>query len=975
MARSKPSAKKAKSRNLDAFAIAQQEESTARIRIRPSRLGVIEEDARDGSVHAATAQQVEDHPAKRRRTRGLETFSDEDDADGDSDGMKWHLGVDGDDEDSDLDSDEAMGESDEEKFEGFAFRGSKVQFLKRPVHTNDPGDMASADGIDLLESSSESTGLEHQDNSMDEDDLGEDAVDLATALDMEEEYERKKKQTHRGSSESVPQVLRLTQATASDSSLSDSETSESEDEHSTLSVSDDEDSIQNHSRLKSFVHGLERLSPTNAPSRRSQPPVVMEEPSEYGLASSQKLTIADLLPAVKEPRLRESLKQLHSSERKGSKVATKGIPGKLEPPLAKRQQDRLDREAAYEKTKETLSRWVDTVKRNRRAEHISFPLSNPDSLAGLGTNQLMPTSQSEAFTPLESMIHSIMRESGLASNNDPLSEDNVQAFEELQEKKIPIEEVQIRRAELRKARDLMFREEVRARRIKKIKSKAYRRVHRKERDKNAREERAALVAADAVNSEEERMKKDRQRAEERMGARHKESRWAKGIKAVGRTSWDADARLGVNELARKDDELRRRIEGKDATQSDGSVIDSSDQESSDDVDVDQYDEVEMLKMKQKLGELEAADQANPSHSRLDSMPFMRKAELARRAVNKADIDETRRILIGEGGNSGEESKSMAETGGRRRYGLRQQTQSEREPGADDKGEFEEPMSADDAEPERPTEEQPSESIPDMLRQRVLNIKKVTTKHIDDRKKEKVVSSNTDNPWLSGPRKPTTELATDEAIISTQALLPDQKASRSNSKSRQLAPKRTVVSQPTMEHLTSLSDSEDETTPGSSAHEQLSSQRNEELVRMAFAGDDVFEAFADEKKVTVDEEGDQIVDATLPGWGSWIGAGISKKEKRRTGHHKTKIGIKGVDPNKRKDAKLDRVIINEKRLKKNTKYLASELPHPFESREQYERSLRLPLGPEWTTKTTFQDAIKPRILLKQGIIRPMEKPIA
>jgi len=62
------------------------------------------------------------------------------------------------------------------------------------------------------------------------------------------------------------------------------------------------------------------------------------------------------------------------------------------------------------------------------------------------------------------------------------------------------------------------------------------------------------------------------------------------------------------------------------------------------------------------------------------------------------------------------------------------------------------------------------------------------------------------------------------------------------------------------------------------------------------------------------------------------------------------------------------------VRKNAKYLASTLPHPFESRAQYERSLRLPVGPEWTTKETFQAATKPRVLVKQGIIRPMQRPV-
>lgn len=62
------------------------------------------------------------------------------------------------------------------------------------------------------------------------------------------------------------------------------------------------------------------------------------------------------------------------------------------------------------------------------------------------------------------------------------------------------------------------------------------------------------------------------------------------------------------------------------------------------------------------------------------------------------------------------------------------------------------------------------------------------------------------------------------------------------------------------------------------------------------------------------------------------------------------------------------------LQKNNKYLASQLPHTFENSAQYERSLRLPVGPEWVTKKTHQDAVKPKVIIKQGIIAPMAKPL-
>ncbi len=62
------------------------------------------------------------------------------------------------------------------------------------------------------------------------------------------------------------------------------------------------------------------------------------------------------------------------------------------------------------------------------------------------------------------------------------------------------------------------------------------------------------------------------------------------------------------------------------------------------------------------------------------------------------------------------------------------------------------------------------------------------------------------------------------------------------------------------------------------------------------------------------------------------------------------------------------------INQNDKYLSSSLPFPFENREQFERSLRLPIGQEWVTKESFQDSTKPRVIIKQGIITPMSKPM-
>jgi U3 small nucleolar RNA-associated protein 14 len=90
----------------------------------------------------------------------------------------------------------------------------------------------------------------------------------------------------------------------------------------------------------------------------------------------------------------------------------------------------------------------------------------------------------------------------------------------------------------------------------------------------------------------------------------------------------------------------------------------------------------------------------------------------------------------------------------------------------------------------------------------------------------------------------------------------------------------------------------------------------ELVKMAFAGDNVVQEFKREKKQIAEEDDDQVIDQTLPGWGSWAGSGLTKKQKNQNARRKkTLLTVKGVSKDQRKDAKLDKVIISERRDKK------------------------------------------------------------
>nr|KAK5444972.1 hypothetical protein LTR18_004677 [Exophiala xenobiotica] len=892
----------AKNRRLNALEIAERE-NPDETKIPQHRLGIIDDDSDEPRNRA----DVDERSSKRRKIGTTEEDESVDEG-SDLEGNRWHVGVDDEDEDSDIDSEDAFGASDEERFADFTFRGSTSAHAEPKKRTR-----PSAHDLDESEHDDE-------DDEDDDDDLGDEAVDLATAWDMDDESDaeggRKKKSKDKRRLDSDAEDDGDSESMSSDEDASEPD----DDQESLFSVSDDDG---DHSRLQNFVEGLSSGRPDTALKRQRLQSNLPDKPSQFGLSTS-KITAADLMPYIKDPRQRQSLKILQNNEETGNVTYKSGIPGKLAPPLAKRQQDRLDRSAAYEETKKELGKWVETVKHNRRAEHISFPLVDPAVAGALTSKQLGPTSKSQPMTSLEAKIQDIMVESGMMSKEQGSLDEQERAYEELQEKKLPLEEVQARQMELRKARDLMFREEIRARRIKKIKSKAYRRVHRKEREKANQEHQSLLAAQGLIDSDEEREKNDRRRAEERMGARHRESKWAKSVKATGRAAWDEDARHGVTDLARRDDELRRRIEGKTASGSDDEGFDSSDSDGfsgSDD---------EEARFQSKLDSL---DQDGPGdvETRLSNMAFMKKAEASRKAANDAELQSLKRSLREDGEGDSENDEVV----GRLKFGTRKQKELPQPPVSIQKSEFEERDSDAEFDNGEDGEEQ-SRPVVHKTSSSIVPVKNAPVKS---------GKAATNGAFKSGGEKTNTR----------------QPASKATA----IPKKQTKISQSNLDDYTSPSESEGETEQDTKSA----------LANAIFAGlDDVEQDFAKEKKEVEAEEGDQVVDNSLPGWGNWAGEGISKKaQKRAKGRFLTTI--KGVAKDKRQDAKLDRVIINEKKqVKKHGKYLATELPHPFESRQQYERSLRLPLGPEWTTKSTFQDATKPRVLMKQGIIRPMTRPL-
>jgi U3 small nucleolar RNA-associated protein 14 len=604
------------------------------------------------------------------------------------------------------------------------------------------------------------------------------------------------------------------------------------------------------------------------------------------------------------------LKFLEETPKGSSK---KKVTERLEVPLAKRQQDRLDRSAAYDKSKETLNRWTDTVAHNRRADHLIFPLPDGDIASAHSNRQLVPTNLTKPFNELEATIQSILEESGLATADGKDDEDHIREFEELEANKLSVSEVKARRDQLRMARELLFREEAKAKRIKKIKSKSYRKVHRKQREKEERQNREALEEGGYVPSEDELEAQDRRRAEERMGARHRGSKWAKAMKETGQSAWNEDARSGVSEMARRDEELRKRIEGRAVrkefeNESEDSTSDSDDDMSEEDESAEQK---RLLRKLEKIGDTPLLDESLPG-AKLANMDFMRKADANRKKQNDAIVEEMRRELAGEEPPSEEEFDGDV---GRRIFGPVSNAPQELKQRSKNASEFEEPAGSEDEDADAQTQKSG-------VHNHQKRVAKSTRGKSSDRSSKLKAPSVSNNQPTSN-----TEGGAWSKVVSKSTFISEAEAKRRRHKKNEaidveeldLSKAAVIASQPksrkaSKKSITLEVDSDSDESNDENAIHLPYAIRDQELIKRAFAGADVVGEFEAEKKQTVEDEDEKVIDNTLPGWGSWVGDGVSKREKAKAkGRFLTKS--EGIKAQNRKDAKLERVIINEKRIKK------------------------------------------------------------
>ncbi|KAI3829578.1 hypothetical protein L1987_03704 [Smallanthus sonchifolius] len=384
---------------------------------------------------------------------------------------------------------------------------------------------------------------------------------------------------------------------------SDEDDDEVDDDGDSDSDSDGDDS-EKHARMLQDITGL----PGDAfEGKKKKKDVVVFEaypenefnPSRDVLDGDGRITIDDLLnPLHGKPGFSKIRKDMQRMDKKSMSIL---------PPLPKPQQQKVDRRSTYIYSKKKLTEYEPLVKKNREAPTIFF---DEDIDVGYSTVGAI-ASEFRPRTEFEKKMDSLLNAKELS---DAHRSDGARLLEL---NKVSAEDVKERQDRLAKMRNLLFRHELKSKRIKHIKSKTYRRLLKKDISKVG----STDIEMDPEVAKELAEKQEFKRAEERMTMKHKNtSKWAKRIKKRGFDVQDDGTRAAISEQLQQHALLTRKRNS--MYDDDSSSDDSMDDDDDISEDEDDASKLKLLeKGKKRTLEVLEEDDDMPK-SGLLSLPFM-----------------------------------------------------------------------------------------------------------------------------------------------------------------------------------------------------------------------------------------------------------------------------------------------------------------------------------------------------------------
>jgi U3 small nucleolar RNA-associated protein 14 len=682
---------------------------------------------------------------------------------------------------------------------------------------------------------------------------------------------------------------------------------------------------------------------------------VQESPFASSVIPNAQLTLDSLMEGLKDTKGYGTVQKAMKHVAQGQATSA---------PLAKVVADRIQRKVNYEIQSKEISLWSKAVHENRKAETLDFrPKQRLEVSRDMLIDQFVPT------TDYEKQIHAALsaaeqdEEAMLKSQEDALDDD-------LGSNTITLEEYKKRRGQLAKMRALMFYHEQKRHHINKIKSKKYRKIRKKQKERFLEAEREAQMQVDPDKAKELEEKEEIERMKERATLAHKNtSKWAKRILKRGKNV-DADTRRALSAQLQRGDDLRQRM------------MASRESDSDDD------DEHLVSSAREILEEVEVDTNGNDADGKgkgLFQLAFMKKGLEKQRERAK---EEARQLLMEL--EADDDGNDVAEDDLEHSSSQEQSKVSRKKVKVTSEKELRTVMK--DGEMMVDSLKYGNSSAVAMdgtinidvgLERNDSNLTSSSSKALNERTDtvDSLPISMTNASTTKFSKSPAKKRSANRTFVDVDRAV-DLLDSTPIAKET-----RTIVA-------SVISEKEPTEVTGIILEKKITTLTQEELVQRAFANpvtqeqmaaaDDDDDSFTKEK-ARVEEEEDPIrrikkekeMKVSM-GWGSWAGQGVKEPILKKAIHFPKKLQPPPPLSKKRPraDAKKPNVIISEKRIKKLAdKYMLTTVPYPYTSREEYERSMVGGMGREWNVTDSFKDMTRPEILVRAGkMIQPLSKKV-
>ncbi|NWV33046.1 UT14A protein, partial [Grantiella picta] len=682
-------------------------------------------------------------------------------------------------------------------------------------------------------------------------------------------------------------------------------------------------------------------------AERSEASGQMSEFNVTCKGAGEKLVLSELLQPI-HPK-----STLGSVRKELARVKQKAA---VELPLSKEEAKRVVREAAYVTTSKDVGKWQQVVLQNRRAEQLVFPLRQDIATV---TPLERVTSAWKARTPLEQEIFGLLHKT-----QQPITDPLLTPEERASLQAMSLEEAQRRRAELQKARAVQSYYEAKARRAKRIKSKKYHRMLKKSRRRQALKEFEQLHKSDPEAALAQLEELEKLRMQERMSLKHQnKGKWAKSRAIMAK--YDLEARKAMQEQLARNKELMQKVQ-----------VEPPEEE------LCEVPEEDTMALPMPPG----ADAANPwmlgkpsgpapepeaqeaprdgtvpdAVESKDEMEEEEEEQLSEEEALLQDFEQKRRARqewTGSPEGHGEELKAPGCVGWDDHFYPQHVGADETEAGAEQPRDSPTPPVCAEELGNSPVppvcaKELVSVGPPPLAQEQLLLSEQLcrvqTMEDLESLAKEELVE---EQEKLVAPR------AGKQAQWQEEGRAGDRHTKKTPVKRKIISLEAVLDGKPQKMDCPSLPVVVEEEEGGIEQHG---------MITEAFAGDDVVADFRREKRKAEEATKPKPVNLVLPGWGEWGGTGLkpsARKVKR--------FLMKPPPAPPRKDQHLPHVIMSEKRNIHAAAQQVSELPFPFERHQQFEQSMRTPVGPTWNTQRAFQKLTAPRVVTRAGhIIQPI-----